>query len=314
MKYTIRLKGFLRPYWKWATLAPLLMMLEVAMDLLQPSLIEHVVDQGITQQNMTVVYRTGAAMFVIAIIGAIGGVGCTVYAVLAAQGFGADVRQTLFEKVQSLSFLNLDELETGKLITRLTSDVTQVQETVLIMLRMMIRAPMMLVGSLVMAAVTAPQLSLLYIVLIPAVLVVILFIIRRAFPLFSAVQKRLDRLNTVVQENLSGVRVVKAFAREDYERSRFGASNDDLTEMTTKAIRTVASAMPFLMLFMNAGVVAALWLGGVNVSNGSMQVGQIIAFVNYLTMTLMSLMMVSMMVMRISRMLGCCNTIAIRSS
>ncbi len=184
MRYTIRLRHFLRPYWRWALLAPLLMMLEVAMDLLQPRMIQHVVDAGIGQSDLSVVYRTGLAMVGVAVIGVVGGMGCTVFAVLTAQGFGADVRQTLFERVQALSFRNLDELETGNLITRLTNDVTQVQETVLILLRMMIRAPLMLVGSLVMAAITAPQLSVLYVVLVPTVLIAIVLIIRRAFPLF----------------------------------------------------------------------------------------------------------------------------------
>ena len=277
------------------------MMLEVAMDLLQPLMIQHVVDAGISQSDMSVVYRTGMAMVVVAIIGVIGGMGCTIFAVLAAQGFGADVRQMLFERVQALSFRNLDELETGKLITRLTSDVTQVQETVLILLRIMIRAPLLLVGSLVLAAITAPQLAVLYVVLVPILLIAIVIIVRRAFPLFAVVQRRLDSLNTVLQENLAGVRVVKAFVREKFESGRFSDANDDLTAQNIKAIRTVSVTMPFMMLVMNTGIVAALWLGGVNVNQGNMQVGQIIAFTNYLMMTLMSLMMVSMMVMRISR-------------
>ncbi len=301
MQATFRLRSFLKPYWLSAILAPLLMMLEVAMDLLQPRMIQHIIDEGIAQTDMSVVYRIGPAMVLVAIIGLVGGLGCTVFSVLASQGVGTDIRSTLFARVQALSFQNLDELETGKLITRLTNDVTQVQQTVLIMLRMMVRAPLIHIGSLIMAVITAPQLAVLYIVLIPIEVIAMFIIVRRAFPLFSKVQRRLDALNTVVQENLAGVRVVKAFVRERFEIQRFAKSNDDLTDMNISAIRTVAFTMPFMMIVMNAGIVAALWLGGVNVNAGSMQVGQIIAFINYLTMTLMSLMMLSMIVMRISR-------------
>jgi ATP-binding cassette subfamily B protein len=285
----------------WALLAPLLMILEVAMDLMQPRLIQRIVDEGIARADMSIVTTTGLLMVGLAIVGAVGGFGCAVFATLAAQGFGADVRHTLFRKVQSLSFGNLDDLETGQLITRLTNDVTQVQMVVAMLLRIMVRAPFMLLGSLVMAILTSPQLALLLLLLGPLVLGLVAWVIGRATPLFRQVQAKLDGLNTVMQENLAGVRVVKAFARAGHEVERFKTMNDALKDQTVRAARAVVVAMPFMMLTVNLGIVGAIWFGGLQVTYGTMQIGQIVAFVNYLMRTLMSLMMLSMLVMTIAR-------------
>ena len=194
MKSTYQLTKFLKPYWRWAVLAPLLMVLEVAMDLMQPKMIERIVDQGIARLDMAVVVNTGLLMVGLALIGAVGGVGCTVFSLLASQGFGTDLRSALFRKVQSLSVRNLDELETGQLNTRLTNDVTQVQEVVSMMLRIMVRAPLILIGSLIMDTLTSPRLALMLIVLGPLVLVALTWVINRAYPLFSKVQRKLDGL------------------------------------------------------------------------------------------------------------------------
>ena len=301
MQATRKLSQFLRPYWRWAVLAPLLMVLEVAMDLMQPRLIQHIIDEGITAGNMQVVVQTGLWMVVLAVIGMGGGVGCTVYAILAGQGFGADLRGALFGKVQALSFGNLDKLETGKLITRLTNDVTQVQEVVMMLLRVMVRVPLLMIGSLVLAIITSPELAWLFAVLIPIVVVALFWIINRSYPLFGGVQQRLDALNIVMQENLAGVRVVKAFVRAQHELQRFRQRNDSLMEQNITAVRTTAITMPFMMLVLNFGVVAALWIGGVQVTTGGMQVGQVVAFINYLMQSLMALMMVSMLTMRLAR-------------
>lgn len=298
---TRKLWPFLRPYWRWALLAPVLMALEVSMDLMVPRLIQRIIDQGITPMDLTVVRNSGLLMVLVAVVGMIGGVGCTIYAVLAAQYFGADLRQTLFGKVQTFAFANLDQLETGGLITRLTNDVTQVQEVVMILLRIMVRSPLLMVGSVIMAFLTSPRLALLFVVLVPVVVVVLRWVIGRAYPLYSRVQARLDAINTVMQENLAGVRVVKAFAREPYEVARFGGANDAFMLTNIRAVRTVAVTMPAMMLALNGGIVAALWVGGVQVNAGGMQVGQVVAFINYLMQALMSLMMVSMLVMRVSR-------------
>lgn len=285
----------------WAILGPAFMSLEVAADLMQPRLLQRIIDMGITRSDFTLVQHTGLLMFLLALFGVFAGGACTVFATLAAQNFGADVRSALFAKVQSLSFGNLDQLESGALITRLTNDVNQVQEVVLLLLRVMVRVPLLLIGSLILAVITSPRLSLVFVPLIPFVIVVLVWIIQKTYPLFALVQRRLDTLNTIVQENLSGVRVVKAFAREDYENTRFGAANTQLTDNNITAARLGALTMPLMMMALNAGIVATLWLGGVRVIGGDMEVGRIIAFVNYLTQTLMSLMMVSMLIVRLSR-------------
>ncbi len=298
---SLNLASFLQPYWKEIIIGPLLMLVEVAMDLAQPRMMQKIVDVGIAQLDMSVIINTGLIMIGLALIGAFGGAGNTVFAVRVSQGFGADLRSTLFRKVQSLSFGNLDKLETGQLITRLTNDVIQVQEVILIGLRILVRAPLILVGSLIMAVVTSLELSLILLALGPVSLVVIILVVKRAYPMFSQVQSKLDRLNTVMQENLAGVRVVKAFVRGDYEQQRFGNANEDLMNRTIRAMRLVAVVMPFMMLAVNLGVVAVLWFGGSQVVSGNMKVGQIMAFVNYLLHALRSLMMVSMLLIQISR-------------
>jgi ATP-binding cassette, subfamily B, multidrug efflux pump len=301
MASTFRLFKYLKPYWHWALLAPLLMVLEVWMDLLQPKLIERIVDVGIAQGDLTVVTRTGLTMLGVALVGAVGGGGCTVFSVLASLGFGTDLRDSLYRKVQSLSFENIDQLETGRLVTRLTNDITQVQGAVMMMLRVLVRAPMMLIGSLFMAITTSPGLAWLVIGMMPLVGMVIAIIIRKAFPLFQQVQTMLDGLNTVMQENLMGVRVVKAFVRAEHEEGRFRETNESLMELAIKASRLVGLGFPLMMLLVNVGIVGALWFGGNRVISGDMQVGQVIAFINYLMRTLFSLMFVSFVILHFSR-------------
>lgn len=301
MRATRKLASFLGPYKLWVILAPLMMALEVAMDLLQPRLIQRIIDDGIARQDQGVVLRTGALMVGFAIIGLIGGVLCGIFAIRAAQGFGADLRWSLFSKVQTLSFGNLDRLETGGLITRLTTDVTQLSDAVAMLLRIMIRAPLLLVGSLVMGTLTSPKLALIFFVLLPLILVVVGYVFKRAFPLFKQVQERLDRINAVMQENLAGVRVVKAFARHDHEVGRFGDANDDLRDTTLKAVTTVVAVMPVMMFTVNLGIVGALWFGGRMVADRGLEVGQLVAFINYLTQSLFALMMVSMLTIRFTR-------------
>jgi ATP-binding cassette subfamily B protein len=296
-----RLFKFLKPYRHWAILAPLLMLVEVVMDLMQPRMIQRIVDVGLARLDMNVIITTGLWMVGFALIGGVGGVGCTIFSVLASQGFGTDLRSALFGKVQSLSFGNLDELETGQLITRLTNDVTQVQETVSMSLRIMVRAPLLLIGSLLMAFLTSARLAVLLVLLTLAMAGMWAWIIRTAYPMFGEVQRKLDGLNTVMQENLAGVRVVKAFVRAVHEMRRFGRVNDALMGQTVRAARTLAVTGPVMMIAVNLGVVAALWFGGRQVMVGGMHVGQLIAFINYLMRTLMALTFVSNMVMRLAR-------------
>jgi ATP-binding cassette subfamily B multidrug efflux pump len=301
VRATRELLAFLRPYRLWATLAPLLMLLEVAMDLLQPRLIARIIDSGIARGDLGVVAQTGGIMVGVAFIGLLGGVGCTIYAIRAAASFGADLRAALFARVQALSFANLDTMPTGNLITRLTNDVTQVQELVALLLRTMVRTPLLLFGSLFMALLTDVPLSLIFVVLIPIIVLALSWIIGRTYPLFGQVQLRLDSLNVIMQENLAGVRVVKAFARSAHEIGRFGTANDALLARTVTAVRTSAVTMPAMLLILNAGVVTTLWFGGGQVAAGRLQAGELIAFINYLMQALNALIQISVLVSRLAR-------------
>lgn len=301
MKALQKLAGFLRPYLHWAILAPTMMLIEVAMDLMQPRMIQRIVDEGIAQGDMSMVLTTGRTMLGFALIGAICGIASSTFSVLASQGFGADLRDGLFTKVHSLSFGNIDRLETGQLITRLTNDVSQVEQLVGMMLRIMLRAPLLVIGSLIMAALSSPQLTVIFIVQVPFIIVVLSWVINKAYPMFGDVQERLDQLNTVMQENLAGVRVVKAFVRAQHEIDRFRRTNAGLMEITVRAARTVAVAGPAMSIALNLGVVAAIWFGGLQLTSGNLKAGQIIAFVNYLTRMAWSLMFVSMLSIRVAR-------------
>ena len=301
MGTTGKLARFLRPYWRWVILAPVTMLLEVAVDLMQPRLIQRIVDEGIARGDLAIVINSGLWMLGLALIGAIGGIASTTFSVLASQGFGADLRDALFAKVHSLSFGNFDELETGGLVTRLTNDVSQLQQLVSMMLRIMIRAPLLIIGSLVMAILTSPRLATMFVVLVPLIGAILGWVVNKAYPMFGDVQERLDRLNTVMQENLAGVRVVKAFVRSAYEMARFGRANDALMEITVRAARIVALAAPALTTALHVGVVAAVYFGGVQVVAGTLRIGQVIAFVYYLTRTSWALMFVSMLSTRVAR-------------
>ncbi|GIP40416.1 ABC transporter [Paenibacillus sp. J31TS4] len=292
---------FLKPYWKAAVAAPLLMLIEVFADLLQPRLMGSIIDEGVLTGDLGHVQRTGALMLGIALIGLLGGVGCTVFSSTASQNFGADIRKTLFRKVQTLSFGNLDRFQAGTLVTRLTNDVVQVQNFVQMTMRVLVRAPFLSLGSLIMAFTLDAKLSLLLLVSMPLLALCLTVIIRKGFPLFAKVQQKLDGVNTVLQENLAGIRVVKAFVRSGYERKRFGNISQGHRDIAIRATRTMALMTPVLMLIMNVTVVAVLWFGGNRVWTGSMPVGDLVAFLNYVTQMLSSLMMVSMMLMFVSR-------------
>lgn len=293
--------AYLKPYRRDAVIAPLLMVLEVAMDLTLPFLMARVIDRGVGERDLSVVVSTGLIMLVAASFGAVGGMGCTVFAVRAATSYGTDLRSAVYRHIQSLSFGNLDRLGTGQLVTRLTNDVTQLQDLVLMALRIMVRAPLLVVGSLIMAVITSPRLAPLLAILLPLLVIVLLAVIRGSFPLFYRLQANLDRLNSYIQENLAGVRVVKAFVRARHEEQRFATANDALLESSITAMQFSAIVGPFLMLAMNFGVAAAIWFGGIQVDRGTITVGEIVAFTNYLRQTLMSLQMVSMLLINVSR-------------
>jgi ATP-binding cassette, subfamily B, multidrug efflux pump len=296
-----KLIKYVRPYWLATLLAPLLMMLEVAMDLMQPRFMASIIDEGVKTGNLGHIQQVGLWMVVTTLVGLIGGVGCTVFSSIASQRFGADVRGDLFERIQSFSFRKLEQFSTGSLITRLTNDITQVQNFVQMMLRVLVRAPLLTVGSFIMAFMINSRLALILLIVTPLLFAVLYVVIRKGFPLFSKVQARLDALNTVLQENLAGIRVVKAFVRADYEKERFGRANTDFMEMSLKANLVMATLSPVMFLLLNATIVAALWFGGNLIWSNSLQVGELVAFINYVTQVLFSLLMVAMMMMNVSR-------------
>ena len=301
MSSLVKFSGFMKPYWKVAMLGPILMALEVAMDLFQPRLMQHIVDVGIVQLDTSIVLNTSGLMILVAFLGVLAGLGGGVFAVRASQLFGADLRSALYKKVQSLSFGNLDKLGTGELVTRLTGDVTQVQDAVFLCLHILVRAPLMATGCVIMATFTSPRLSLMFFILVPSLIAILVFVVRKTYLAFGAVQQGVDSLNTVMLENLAGVRVVKAFVRGAYEKSRFYDSNTRLKDNMVSALRVAALTTPATMLLVNISIVYVLWAGGLRVNNGSMKVGEIIAFTNYLTQVLSGLMMFSMLASRVSR-------------
>ncbi|SEM05197.1 ATP-binding cassette, subfamily B [Paenibacillus sp. cl141a] len=296
----LKLFRYLRPHWTAALLAPLLMLLEVAMDLLQPMLMASIIDRGVMQNNTAHILSTGLLMLGAAAIGLLGGLGCTIYSSIASQRFGADLRRDLFRKVQTLSFRNLDNISTGSLITRLTSDIVQLQTMVQMLLRIFVRSPFLAIGSMIMAVIISPKLAIILAIAVPLLFVVMFFLIRATLPLFATVQKKLDKVNTVLKENFAGIRVSKAFVRASYEKDRFHDANQDFTQVSVKTQRIVALNMPILTMILNASIVAVLWFGGKDAIGGSFEVGSLVAFINYVTQVLFSVSSVAMMLVRIS--------------
>lgn len=298
---TVKLTRYLKPYILPMLLAPLFMCLEVYMDLLQPDLMAKIIDVGIANGDMHYILQKLGSMLLIAFVGMIGGICCSIFSGYVALSFGTDLRSTLFQKVQSFSFANLDHFQTSSLITRMTNDVTQVQNMVNMSLAMMIRSPLLCIGSIILAVRMNLTLSTIIVVALPITIFAALMIIRRGFPLFKQVQKRIDKVNTVMRENLAGVRLVKAFGRQREEKIRFSTANEELRDTGIRAQRVMAYGMPVLMFITNLATVAVLWFGGVQVQNASFAVGDLIAYINYLSRIMMSLIMVAFSFMQFSR-------------
>lgn len=292
---------YIKPYIIFALLAPLLMLLEVFMDLMQPTLMARIVDEGIIPSDMDIIVQTGLIMVGITLIGLIGGIGCTVFSTFASTGLARDLRISLYEKVLSFSHKNIDSMETGSIITRLTSDVQQLEKLVRMGLRILVRAPLQIIGSLILALIISPSLSVIFLFLIPLIVVVLLILIKKSYPLFSRVQEKMDKVNNRLQENLAGIRLVKAFVRQDLEREKFSEANDELMSMNMRAEKILAFSQPLMMLFLNLGILAVLWFGGKQVWMEQIMIGKVIAFINYMMQLLMSLIMVSHLLMNISR-------------
>lgn len=284
-----------------ALLAPIAMFVEVMMDLMQPTYMSDIINVGVADGDVAYILDKGKMMLIVALIGALGGMACSVFSTIASMRFGTSLRQATFDKIQTFSFKEIDKFSTSSLITRLTNDITQLQNLVMMGLRMLVRAPLHCIGGLIMAYILSPQLALIFIAAVPVLFVSVFFILRKAFPMFSEMQKKIDRVNTVMRENLLGVRVVKAFVGQDKEKERFDTANKDLMDWSVRASTLMAILSPIVTLIMNVSVVALFWFGGNMAVAGNLEAGTIMAFMTYLTQALMSLMMVVMMMMNLSR-------------
>lgn len=288
------LKPYLYKYWRTASVALLFLTFEALCDLMQPTIMSKIIDVGVANRDLGYVFRMGGLMLLITALGAAAASIRNVAASHVSQNFGRELRGDLYKKILSLSARNLDRFDQASLITRLTNDVSQVQMFVNGMMRIFVKAPLLCIGGLIMATRLNPELAVVLAVAVPVVGVLIVINMKVGFPYFKRVQKALDRVNGVMREYLSGVRVVKAFNRFDYEVAKFSGANEEFQERSVAAARVIAVFSPIIMLTLNLGIVAVLWLGGIRVNEGEMQVGHIIAFTNYMTQILFSLMLISM--------------------
>ncbi len=301
MKDFKKIMKYLKPYWLWALLGPIFMVVEVIMDLLIPRLLQVAVDSGIANGDNTLVIKSGLYMLLFSILAWVGGALCTYYATKASVSMGTDLREDLYKKVLKFSFDNLDRFPTGHLITRLTNDVKQIENIVLMALRVLVRVPLLIAGSLFMAYKTSPKLSIILVVSLPVLISSIVIVIKKAFPIYKEVQGNLDNVNKVAQENLSGMRAVKAFVRGEFENERFAKVNESLIEKMISAGKIIAFEMPFIFLVLYTSIFSVLYFGGHGVQEGTLAIGQIVAFISYLQMLLMSLMWFAMLLVHLSR-------------
>jgi len=288
------LKKYAKKYWKLFCTAVFFLMCEALCDLLQPTMMSRIIDVGVASRNMQYVIKMGGMMLLITACGAVAASLRSTLASIVSQNFGAELRSDLFRKIQTLSFQSINQFDRASLITRLTNDVTQVQNFINGLMRIFVKAPLLAIGALIMAVRLDPQLSVVLAIVVPIVIIFIITNMRLGFPLFIKVQKALDRVNGIMREYLSGVRVVKAFNRFQFEVEKFSVVNHHLQERSTSSIRMMSIFSPAILLTVNFGIVAILWMGGFGVNHGTMQVGHIIAFINYMTQISTSLMMISM--------------------
>lgn len=295
---------YIKPYLPAFIIGPLMMIVEVIGEVVLPKLMANIINVGVSNGSAGYITGTGALMILVALLMMAGGVGGAYFGAKAAVSFAADLRKDAFDKVQTFSFANLDQFSTGSLVTRLTNDITQVQNLINMALRMMLRAPGMLIGALIMAFVMNAELAVIVLIVIPILVGAIAVLIKIAFPKFKIMQKKLDALNSNIQEMLTNVRVIKSFVRGDYEEKKFAASNEDLKQTSLGAFKTIIIVMPLMMLMMNATTLAVVWFGGRQIIAGNMQVGDLTAFTTYIVQILMSLMMLAMVILQSSRALA----------
>ena len=291
MRFTLT---YLKKYGVAIAVSFFFLAVEAISDLLQPTIMAMMIDRGVANRDMDYVLQMGGLMLLITALGAVAATMRNLLSSYVSQNFGALLRSDLFRKIQSLSFANVDKFDRASLVTRLTNDVNQVQVFVNGMMRIFVKAPLLCIGGLIMAAQLNLQLSVVLAVVVPIVGLFIVLNMKIGFPFFGKVQAALDRVNGTMREYLSGVRVVKAFHRYAFEREKFNAANEELQAKTISATRIMSVFGPAIMLAVNLGIVAVLWIGGHGVEEGSIEVGHIIAFTNYMTQILFALMMISM--------------------
>ena len=292
---------YIKPYQKLAILAPVMMLLEVAAELSMPKIMTFLINQGVGEGNTGLIIKTGTGMLVIALIGIIGGVGCLICSSVVSQRTGTDLRKAAFEKIQEFSFHNIDTFSTPSLITRLTNDITQIQLVIMMCLRMMVRSPLLCVGSIIMAFSINVKIALIFIAVVLLLTMAVVFILRMALPKFKLVQEKLDKVNTVMRECLAGIRVVKAFVRNEYEMEKFSEVNEDYKQTTISAFKIMMLMMPVMMILVNGTIIVILWFGGLQAYAGVMDVEEIMACITYLMQMMLATMMLAMNFMFISR-------------
>ena len=296
-----RYRKYIAPYLSSFIIGPLMMLTEVAGEVFLPKLMSMIINNGVANRDMGYIARTGGLMLLAVVFMAAGGILGAYFSSKAAICFTSDLRSDVFKKVQQFSFANIDEFSTGSLVTRLTNDIQQVQNVLMMALRMALRSPGMFIGALIMAFTMNARLALVILIVIPVLILSIGLILKTAYPRFEMLQKKLDRLNSGIQEALTNVRVVKSFVREDFEIQKFSALNEDLKDSSLRAMRIVIMTMPVMMLMMNITTLAVVWYGGNLIIAGSMPVGDLTAFTTYIVQILMSLMMLSMIFRQSSR-------------
>lgn len=296
-----RYAAYIKPYLSAFLLAPLLMLTEVFGEILLPKFMSLIINNGVADRDTGYIIRMGIIMVLTAIVMAAGGIGGAYFSAKASICFTSDLRDALFAKVQNFSFKNIDQYSTGSLVTRLTNDVQQVQNVTMMGLRLLFRAPGMLIGALIMAFLMNAKLALVILIVIPFLSIAIVTIMVKAFPRFTLMQKKIDKLNSGIQEALTNVRVIKSFVREDYEKEKFQTMNQDLKDSSLSAMKIVIATMPIMMFAMNVTTLAVVWYGGNIIIAGNMQVGDLTAFTTYIVQILMSLMMLSMVLLQSSR-------------
>ncbi|MBT9791668.1 ATP-binding cassette domain-containing protein [Clostridium sp. MCC334] len=296
-----RYKKYITPYLGAFLMGPLMMLTEVAGEVALPKLMSLIINNGVAGRDTGYILKTGLLMAAVVVCMAVGGILGSYFAAKASINFTTDLRRDVFKKVQQFSFANIDSFSTGSLVTRLTNDIQQVQNVLTMGLKMALRAPGMFVGALFMAFMMNGRLAAILLVVIPILSLAIGLILKTAFPRFEAMQKKLDRLNSGIQESLTNVRVVKSFVREDFEIGKFSGLNQDLRDSGMRALKIVIATMPVMMFAMNVTTLAVVWYGGNLIIGGSMPVGDLTAFTTYIVQILMSLMMLSMVFLQSSR-------------